>query len=66
MICEGSAVLKRHSQPDAVVELPAGSLRDREVNVGDRLYLLEPSGKRVRLFVDDLRGIGRVEAPLAA
>jgi uncharacterized protein len=50
----------------AVVELPAGSLRDREVNVGDRLYLLEPSGKRVRLFVDDLRGIGCVEAPLAA
>jgi uncharacterized protein len=39
----------------AVVELPAGSLRDREVNIGDRLYLLEPGGKRVGLSVDDLR-----------
>ena len=39
----------------AVVELPAGSLRDREVNVGDRLYLLEPGGKRVGLSVHDLR-----------
>jgi uncharacterized membrane protein (UPF0127 family) len=40
----------------AVVELPAGSLRQRQVNVGDRLYLLQPSGKRVGLSVDDLRG----------
>jgi len=40
----------------AVVELPAGSLRERQVNVGDRLYLLEASGKRVGLSVDDLRG----------
>jgi uncharacterized protein len=40
----------------AVVELPAGSLRDRQVNVGDRLYLLEPGGRRVGLSVDDLRG----------
>ena len=39
----------------AVVELPAGSLRDREVNVGDRLYLVEPGGKRVGLSVHDLR-----------
>jgi uncharacterized membrane protein (UPF0127 family) len=39
----------------AVVELPAGSLRDREVNVGDRLYLVEPSGKRVGLSVHDLQ-----------
>ena len=40
----------------AVVELPAGSLRDRQVNVGDRLYLLAPGGRRVGLSVDDLRG----------
>ena|SRR5688572_18201621 len=39
----------------AVVELPAGSLRDREVNIGDRLYLLQPGGKRVGLSVHDLR-----------
>ena len=39
----------------AVVELPAGSLRDRDVNVGDRLYLVEPGGKRVGLSVHDLR-----------
>jgi uncharacterized membrane protein (UPF0127 family) len=39
----------------AVVELPAGSLRDRQVNVGDRLYLLEPGGTRVGLSVHDLR-----------
>ena len=39
----------------AVVELPAGSLRDREVNIGDRLYLVEPGGKRVGLSVHDLR-----------
>jgi uncharacterized protein len=50
----------------AVVELPAGSLRDRQVNVGDRLYLLEPGGKRVGLFVDDLREIHRADPPLAA
>ena len=50
----------------AVVELPAGSLRDGQVNVGDRLYLLEPGGKRVGLFVDDLREIHRAEPPLAA
>jgi uncharacterized membrane protein (UPF0127 family) len=40
----------------AVVELPAGSLRDRQVNVGDRLYLVEPDGTRVGLCVSDLRG----------
>jgi len=39
----------------AVIELPAGSLRDRQVNVGDRLYLLEPGGKRVGLSVHDLK-----------
>jgi uncharacterized membrane protein (UPF0127 family) len=37
----------------AVVELPAGSVRD--VNVGDRLYLVEPSGRRVGLSVHDLQ-----------
>jgi uncharacterized membrane protein (UPF0127 family) len=39
----------------AVVELAAGSLRDRDVNVGDRLYLMQPGGKRVGLSVHDLR-----------
>lgn len=50
----------------AVVELPAGRLRDRQVNLGDRLYLLAPGGRRVGLFVDDLREIRRAESPLAA
>ena len=40
----------------AVVELPAGSLRERPVDVGDRLYLLNSSGERVGLSVADLRG----------
>ena len=40
----------------AVVELPAGSLRGREVKIGDRLYLREPGGRRVGWSVDDLRG----------
>lgn len=39
----------------AVVELPAGSLRDRQVDIGDRLYLVEPGGKRLGLSVNDLR-----------
>ena len=39
----------------AVVELPAGSLRDRPVDVGDRLYLVNSSGERVGLSVADLR-----------
>ena len=39
----------------AVVELPAGSLRERPVDVGDRLYLVNSSGERVGLSVDDLR-----------
>jgi len=39
----------------AVVELPAGSLRDRPVDVGDRLYLVNSSGERVGLSVTDLR-----------
>jgi uncharacterized membrane protein (UPF0127 family) len=50
----------------AVIELPAGRLRDRQVNVGDRLYLLAPGGRRIRVFVDDLREICRAEPPLAA
>lgn len=50
----------------AVVELPAGCLRDRQVTVGDRMYLVDSSGKRVGLFVDDLREIRRDEPPLAA
>jgi uncharacterized membrane protein (UPF0127 family) len=40
----------------AVVELPAGSLRERPVDVGDRLYLVNGSGARVGLSVADLRG----------
>ena len=40
----------------AVVELPAGSLRERPVGVGDRLYLVNSSGERVGLSVADLRG----------
>ena len=50
----------------AVIEFAAGSLRERQINVGDRLYLLEPGGKRVGLFVDDLREARRAEPPLAA
>jgi uncharacterized membrane protein (UPF0127 family) len=39
----------------AVVELPAGSLREHQVNLGDRLYLLERGGRRFGLSVHDLR-----------
>ena len=39
----------------AVVQLPAGSLRERHVNVGDRLYLLKESGDRVLLSASDMR-----------
>ena len=39
----------------AVVELPAGSLRERPVDVGDRLYIVNGSGERVGLSVTDLR-----------
>jgi len=39
----------------AVVELPAGSLGEEDVNIGDRLYLLAPTGDRVGLSVGDLR-----------
>jgi uncharacterized membrane protein (UPF0127 family) len=39
----------------AVIEMPAGSLREREVNIGDRLYLVGLGGKRVGLSVHDLR-----------
>jgi uncharacterized membrane protein (UPF0127 family) len=39
----------------AVVEMPAGSLDELDVAVGDRLYLLAPSGDRVGLSASDLR-----------
>ena len=39
----------------AVVELPAGSLDEVDVAVGDRLYLLASSGDRVGLSASDLR-----------
>jgi uncharacterized membrane protein (UPF0127 family) len=39
----------------AVVEFPAGSLEDRPVDVGDRLYLLDGRGQRVGLSAADLR-----------
>jgi uncharacterized membrane protein (UPF0127 family) len=42
----------------AVVELPAGSLRDREIAIGDRLYLVEPGGRRFGFSVHDLRVSG--------
>jgi uncharacterized membrane protein (UPF0127 family) len=40
----------------AVVELPAGSLQERPVDVGDRLYLLDDAGQRLALSATDLRG----------
>lgn len=39
----------------AVVELPAGSLSQCHVNVGDRLYLRKDDGDRVLLSARDLR-----------
>lgn len=39
----------------AVVEMPAGSLGETDVTIGDRLYLLAPGGNRVGLSVADLR-----------
>jgi len=39
----------------AVVEMPAGSLDEADVAVGDRLYLLAPGGDRVGLSASDLR-----------
>jgi uncharacterized membrane protein (UPF0127 family) len=39
----------------AVVELPSGSLRERPVDVGDRLYLVDGSGRRLALSASDLR-----------
>ena len=39
----------------AVVEFPAGSLSDDDVAIGDRLYLVDPSGDRVGLSATDLR-----------
>jgi uncharacterized protein len=39
----------------AVVEFPAGTLREEDVNVGDRLYLRAADGDRVGLSAHDLR-----------
>ena len=39
----------------AVVELAAGSLSEGDITIGDRLYLLAPTGDRVGLSVSDLR-----------
>jgi uncharacterized protein len=39
----------------AVVEFPAGTLRDADVTVGDRLYLRAADGDRVGLSARDLR-----------
>jgi hypothetical protein len=39
----------------AVVELPAGTLSENDVTIGDRLYLLDSTGDRVGLSVNDLR-----------
>jgi uncharacterized protein len=39
----------------AVVEFPAGTLREDDVTVGDRLYLRASGGDRVGLSVRDLR-----------
>ena len=39
----------------AVVELPAGSLREHQVNIGDRLYLVEAGGKRFGFSIHDLK-----------
>jgi uncharacterized membrane protein (UPF0127 family) len=39
----------------AVVELPAGTLADREVAVGDSLYLMPSDGSRVALSAPVLR-----------
>ena len=39
----------------AVIELPARSLREHPVKLGDRLYLRAPDGERVLLCASDLR-----------
>ena len=39
----------------AVIEMPAGSLREREVSIGDRLYLVGLGDKRIGLSAHDLR-----------
>jgi hypothetical protein len=44
-----------HPFAHAVVELPAGSLSQRPVKPGDRLYLQHGDGHRVLLSVRDLR-----------
>ena len=56
-VVEGMAPWRIVVQPfaHAVVELPAGSLKNRPVDVGDRLYLLDGRGQRVGLSASDLR-----------
>jgi uncharacterized membrane protein (UPF0127 family) len=44
-----------NARAHAVVEFPAGSLTEKDVAVGDRLYLVDPSGDRVGLSATDLR-----------
>jgi|SRR5215510_1520009 len=39
----------------AVVELAAGTLSENDVTIGDRLYLVAPTGDRVGLSLSDLR-----------
>ena len=57
-VVQGMAPWRIAVQPfaQAVVELPAGSLKDRPVDVGDRLYLMDGEGQRVGLSVADLKG----------
>jgi uncharacterized protein len=57
-VVEGLAPWRIAVQPfaHAVVEFPAGRLKDRPVDVGDRLYLLDGRGQRVGLSASDLRG----------
>ena len=39
----------------AVVEFAAGTLSENDVTIGDRLYLVAPTGDRVGLSLSDLR-----------
>lgn len=39
----------------AVIELPANVVRGYRVSVGDRLYLRDADGRRMRLFADEIR-----------
>ena len=57
-VVQGMAPWRIAVQPfaHAVVELPAGSLKERPVDVGDRLYVLDARGQRVGLSAADLQG----------